>query len=206
MVYKAALNTAKVEMVFQQNGEVTENVFHVQGAGAWTNTSLIALCNAFINWETASARANRSNLTSLSTVKATDLTTQTGPVAMVSAGIAGTITGAALPNNATIAVKAETALRGRAYRGRVYWVGLAASQITATAQALTSTANNAIVSALNVLRATALPNSGVLVVASWQQNGVPSNPAVLTPITAYDTVDGYIDSQRRRLPLHNVHR
>lgn len=197
--------TAQVEMRYLQGGEPVENVYHVKGTSEWTATTLGALATAFENWEVAHAQSRRHSTTTLLSVKAIALVAADGAFIISSVDIVGTATGIELPNNATIALKAETGLRGRSRRGRTYWIGLSTDMTDSlNRNQLVDAWRIALLDAMNQLTITAFPNGGQLVVASFAANNAWRSTALLTPITGYTLTDVTIDSQRRRLPHHNV--
>lgn len=204
--YIPAPNVAQVEQIFEFGSTSMENVFHVLGTADWTTTLLTNLISVFQGWEADVASAQRSNQMGCTEIIATDLTTQTSPRVTSTTGlpINGQIVSNCLPLNVTWAVKAQTAKRGRSYRGRTYWIGLPISSVLNSQMGATPAAN--IVEALNaILGSVSTVNGGQMVVLSRRQGGAWLSTAVATPITAYAYTDLYTDSQRRRLPGHNIH-
>lgn len=198
--YIPIADVAKIELIHTQDSQRVENVYHVhKSSGAWDATTLTAMCAVFKGWFDASLKAQVSSGVSLVLIVATDQTSKTAPRVEYTTGlpIAGTNAGTVLPNNATCAISWRTALRGRSYRGRTYHIGLTQTQVTAnTVGAGTLTALSTAYAALM----TAVNTSGYqLVVASRFQDHLPLLFGVATPITAI-TIDGSVDSQRRRLP------
>lgn len=200
-----APNTAQVTMQYNVGGEHCENVYWVQGAAPWDATTLLALIGKFRDWEAADASPIRSNFVGLYNIHARDFTVQNGPELDQSESIGGALTAEPFPQNVTVAVKAQTGLAGRSFRGRSYWIGLEIDQQLTQGVLLPATAT-AIITVMNQLLASAFPNTGKMVVASFRTGGNPRTTAVLTPILSYTMADHNIDSQRRRLPGHNRHR
>lgn len=201
-----AVNTASVAMIYSQDDEHTENVYHVQGTAAWTVSSLTDLATAFAGWENSTAKLHRATNTGLEKIYIRDLTTQTGHVVEVAETINGTDAGTPLPNNVTIALTARTGIAGRSFRGRSFWIGLTASALAGGGSYISNGALSTLLSVMEALRTTTFPNSGQLVVASFRSGGAWRSSAVLTPITNFSVADTGLDSQRRRLPFHNRHR
>lgn len=193
---------AQVEMVYSYLGQVCENVYHViqgDGATAPTVAQMQAMAAAFEGWENVVAKLDRNTAVSLTEIVVRDLTTQSGPaiVRFPTAPINGQVGSQAMPGNVTAAIKWSTALRGRSFRGRSYFIGISAShvtgdQLTAGARAAyESDANNLITRVLAVQGCT-------LVVVSYAHNKFWRDAGLVTPITVA-TVDPNLDSQRRRL-------
>jgi len=113
---------------------------------------------------------------------------------------AGTLASPALPNHVTVATTHRTALRGKSFRGRSFWIGLAESQVTA------NTVASGTVSSIGIFweNARLLDSSPTAdfwrqVVLSYVSNGAVRATPVATPVTSFST-NPTIDSQRRRLP------
>lgn len=114
--------------------------------------------------------------------------------------IVGTNASPALPNNVTVATSFLTPFRGRSFRGRAYWVGLAEGQ--ATDNTLSSTARDGINifwEQMRVLEAGVGEVNFLLCVVSYYSNNALRAQPIATPVSSVRT-EGTIDSQRRRLP------
>lgn len=198
---------AQVEMIYNYAGQRCENVYHVKGSSEWTATTLGALGTDFENWETTYAKGSRHSSVTLVEVKVIALASADGAFVTSSVSITGTAAGVELPNNDTIAIKAETGLRGRSRRGRTYWIGLSTDMTdTLNRNQLLSAWQTALLNVMNQLLITPFTNSGQLVVCSFSANNAWRTTALTTPVTKYVLSDVVLDSQRRRLPAHNVHR
>lgn len=192
-------NCLKVEQVFLWDGQVCENVFHVEKDSPWTVPDMQTQAGNFISaWNTL-WKPNMASTCSLVNIKCTDLTTEFAPGIEYAVGlpIPGTSGGAAMPNVITVAVKWVTALRGRSYRGRTFHIGLLETQILD---------NQITTAALTLLQGYYLqiwggvPIAGAnLVVASRIQGGVEREVGVMTQIIGFQ-IDRVVDTQRRRLP------
>lgn len=199
-------NTAQVTMEYFSAGQKCANVWHFLGTSPWTSATLVALNAYMLAWETTHAAPIRSNQTSCYNAYAVDLSTQNGPFAQTAASITGAETGNVLPNSVTLAFKFGTALRGRSFRGRHYWIGLMDNMLTADSQSVIAGTANSIAAVLDLVRSGTIPNSGSLVVRSIRSGGAWRSSGVMTPVTGITLVDYFVDNQRRRLPSHNVHR
>lgn len=200
-----APNVVQLVAQYGMGTEIAENVMHFTSGAAPTTTTMNALIDAYIAWETAQGSQIRPNVVGLNRLVATDLTTPTGPVVdrQVLPVISGVGVGQMCPNNVTVAVAVRTAKRGRSYRGRIYHIGVPVSHCVGS-QLLAAERTDYVTrySLLLALGVAPIFNLGVL---SRQQNGNKINPAIFTPATSI-TIDINLDSQRRRLPGHNRHR
>lgn len=207
MVFAPAPGVAQINAVYATPGGTAENIYHVHhnDSTAWTAAQLLALEATFQTWEGATAKPHRTAAVALIALHGRDLTTENGPVADTSTSVVGTLPGAALPDNVTIAIKKNTGLAGRGFRGRQYWIGV--SQGKQTNDGYDGTETTAIANALNSLLSTinAVTNQTMCILHS-RHNGVDLDPRVPVAITAFTATDTTLDSQRRRLLGHNVHR
>lgn len=147
-------------------------------------------------WD-STLRSVMSNLATLARVIITDVSTEGGPQSIYPFVQTGTVSSAALPNNAALVVSHRTAKRGRSYRGRSYFTGIPLSAQNSATDVSSTYATNlatAFSTLMDAIGASGYPH----VVASKQHNGVVSNPATVAPVQAY-VVDTHFDSQRRRL-------
>lgn len=188
-------------------GDIAENVLHLhhKDGTAWSASQLTSAGSAIAtSWATNVAPQTRSDVT-LQNIRVTDLSSNTGPSILETFGSGGTKTGSDLPAGVTLALKLSTAMRGRSYRGRIYFVGLA--NVMASQDKVDTTYANAIVNAWRAVMAdiNAITNVELAVLSycnnkAWRPNGV------LTPVTSIDLVDTNVDYQRRRSTGHAVHR
>lgn len=210
MVYQPARGVAEVRMRYLLDFENAENVYHVEHGSLdpWPLADLEDLASTFEAWEDTDGSTARSVSAHLIEVVVTDLTSLTTQkvTRAVSPVIDGTIGGDSLPNNATLAVKADINNRGRGKSGRVFWIGLAESQVTANT--INTAARDAIVLALNNLRADVLALDAAyhMVVVHRVVGGVRPAEADWSAIASFSTTDNTIDSQKNRLPNHKRHK
>lgn len=198
--------TAQVTMKYTEEGQVVENVYHVLGTAEWDATSLDALTADFETWETANARLDRGDAVILIEVTAVALFTQDGPLFVSSVSIQGSVAHTLLPNNVSIALKWGTGIRGRSFRGRTYWIGLTENmRDTADTNKLGIDAITEIKARGDALLITPFANGGKLAVVSYQHDCAWRSSGLATPIINCGFTDHVFDSQRRRLPSHNVH-
>ena len=199
MAFIPVENTVQVEFIFNYGGQVAENVIYVKKAAAWDEGIMTTLASSLKTWWDANCKANSAASVSLQRIKVTDLTTQTSPIVEYSTGlpITGTNASPPLPNNVSCAITFVTGNRGRSYRGRNYIIGLCESGVDGNSLgAGTMAAWLAAYAALKVV----IDGLGYAhVVVSRYTNNQPRINGVATTVTSYRS-DGYVDSQRRRLP------
>lgn len=165
-------------------------------------TDLQTLATKLGDWWNAVIKPLQVNTVNFREVYIRDLTTAGGISWSDTArlGTAGTHSaGSQLPSNVAFVVSFRTGLRGRANRGRNYFFGLGANDLTGGI-AVSSTYRNSVIAAYNALKAggTYDPTPFTWVVASRQLDGIVGGRAI--PVTAVVATDDYVDSQRRRLP------
>lgn len=192
-------NVAKVELFYRQDSQNLENVLHFETATTPDSSLLTDLANDVISWWDTVMQPLVANTVSLVGVKATSLESDIAPAVESVTGLplVGTVSGGSPPNNVTLVVKLLTENRGRSYRGRVYHVGLALSQISGNV--ISSTPRTALLAAYGALMVPAGFHSSTLVVASRVEDGVERAEGVATPVTGM-AINTVLDSQRRRLP------
>jgi hypothetical protein len=166
-------------------------------------SELTALGASITGWWGAEMAPLVSTEVSLVQVDVTALATQFSPkvVLPVTPADAGGLGSSVLPNNATFCTTFTTALRGRAFRGRNYFVGLAESVVTGSTVADTHAQN------IRDAYSTLLGGSSYLdedthwVVVTRVVNQVVQMPTALTNfVVSVVHADLTVDSQRRRLP------
>lgn len=193
-------------MKYNSGGQVCENVYHVLGASEWTTTTLGALGVYFENWENTLGKTRRGTSTQLQAVICVALVTEDGPAVFSAVAIDGTEPYELLPNNVTLAIKWTTNKRGRSYRGRTYWIGLSlGDQSSVNSNQIDSGRATDILNDMTTLMTGTKPNGGQLVVLSYANDCTWRTTAEPTVIVAATLTDPVFDSQRRRLPAHNIH-
>lgn len=209
MPFVPAANVAMVELRMIFAGQKVENTLYFENLSTWSPTSLTALATALEGWWRDNYAPLTSDTVRLNEIAATDLTTATSSAIILPAlsdSVGEQITGA-LPNNVSLCVSFRTALRGRSFRGRNYFVGLNIGQYDGNSVLVTTV--GAIQDAYSLL----LPSGGVVpsgvnwvVLSRFSgMSGTPPEPTprpagVTEPVTAVQIVDPTIDSMRRRLP------
>jgi hypothetical protein len=199
MAFVPVVNAARVEMVFDQEGQICENVFHVRGSSPFDYTSLALLAATFKDWHDINLKTIQVTTCALFKILATALDAEDAPSLEYTTGLPVIGTGGSdpLPMNVTVAVKWLTGFRGRSFRGRSYHVGMSRSDtlfslMNAASIAPFEAAYNALIALITV------PGQD-LVVVSYVHNKLPRVEPLCTPIVGA-FVEITLDSQRRRLP------
>lgn len=199
MAFIPVPNVAQLEAVYSQAGQIVENTFYYQAPGSMDTGDVEELGAAWLGEWSTNLKAYIPSETTLINIKVTDLTTAVSPVVNYSTGlpIIGTRGGGLLPTNVSLAFTRRTALRGRSYRGRIYWPGLIEADVTVNVVAPTFVST--VIAGLQNMNAvtTSLGVWESVVVSRWSE-GNPRGTGVFTPIVNW-TCDGIVDSQRRRL-------
>lgn len=192
-------NTVKVEMIFSQAGQIVQNVFHVRSTEFTTPGALINIAEVFKEWWDVELQTLVSSKVTLTSIKVTSLQTATALGIEYVDGLPLAALGSpnALPNNATVAVKWITGVRGRSFRGRTYHIGLSTLQVSESS--LNEVSQNALQTAYRELITLANDADMPLVVASKIENGQFREVGEITFITDC-SINRTLDSQRRRLP------
>lgn len=200
MAFIPVPNVAQVELIFSQGGQIVENVYHVLDPDGWDVGSLNLLCEDFLTWWQAQPRANTCQGVSLYLIKAKDLTSD-GAAAVeytTSLPVAGSGAVACLTNSVTLAIKWNTGLAGRSYRGRTYHIGLYASML-ATPNTMNPATVTELIDQYSALLTSFTDENQELVVVSRIHDGAPRVTGIATPIVSV-SINPTIDNQRRRLP------
>lgn len=193
-------NTVRAELIFSWDGQQVENVYHIKTPNLINEAELDDIRDVLYLWWSTYGNVFQSNTVNFLKFVLSDASDQYGVSKEYAPGVIHT--GAhggtpPLPNNVSIAIKWNTGLRGRSYRGRTFHVGLCEGFVIGNSMEATVLAG--LISQYTQL-VSSLDGSGrQLVVASKFQGNAPRVTGVVTPILTV-TCDGVIDSQRRRLP------
>lgn len=200
MAFIPATNVMQAELVYSWDGQTVENVLHYQRAGGVTAGAMNDLGTALVTWFNGAQKTAVAATASLVEVRIMDLTTEFAPGVTWTAGlpIVGTAAGASLPNNVSLAFTKRTLFRGRAFRGRIYQIGLTETSVTDN-KALPAVTVILIPSWLSIITLTLAGVVCPMVVVSRYEGNLPRGSALVTPVVNI-TTDSVIDSQRRRLP------
>jgi hypothetical protein len=197
-------NVVQLLMRFTREGQLLESVFYVKNAVAWTEESIVALVNsALTSIETTSGLMGLlPNNTQLTSVKARDMTTETG-LSYEAAPLTPTVGGRdapSLPNSVTLAIHKASLAGGKHSKARVYFPGLA-EDILATPNTVTALFANLVCSAYRQFMADINAVSGLtLGFVELMDAKVWLTVGVFHAILDFICKDLIIDNQRRRLP------
>jgi hypothetical protein len=191
----------KVQLVYSYQGQRIENVLNVLSGGSLLVADADRIETVFQSWWNVTGKLQSSTACSLVLVVLDAINVESGLHKEYTAGlpIAGSKSSQGMPGNVTTSVKLSTGLRGRSFRGRMYWPGLTALAITGGT--LNGSDQTAIQAAVNTLRTNLVGDAAgdKLVVVSYRHAGVWRASGVATEVTAA-SVHANLDSQRRRLP------
>lgn len=192
-------NAAQLEYIYQWDGQIVENVLTYKLNVSVDATNLQVLTTAAIAWWVANLKPIQSSSVALLAVKATDLSSSSGPVIEDTTSLAQSGAGAssAVPNNVSVAIKLITANRGRSFRGRVYHIGLVGSTVVNNTVALAT--RTALRNAWIAAQTLGTSPVWTLAVGSKFSAGAPRTTGLATTVTDI-SVNQIVDSQRRRLP------
>lgn len=201
MAFVPVANTAQFELRYTAAGQDCANTLYFRRIGGWDGPGLSNACESLWGWWKTTLAPSVSNAVVLREVYGFDLSTADGPTGTY-AGIppaSGGDTSPLLPNNVSIAVSFRTARRGRAYRGRNYFLGLTEGVVTNS-----TVAEARLTSIVSAYLALALEDDvipgGTWVVCHRYSGRTPLTTGTAEPITDVVIVDPIVDSQRRRLP------
>lgn len=199
MAYIPVANVVAVEMLFDSDSQIVENVYHWHFSVNPGITEMATLAAAHKTWWDTNIKAKVNPNTSLILIRTTNLTTQSSPRTEYNTGlpIDGTNANGAMPNNVTVVVKWITEQRGRSFRGRTYHIGL--TEDVVTLNSVTTAAVTALVTAYTALMNLTMTPQPEMVVVSRFTNNAPRATGIFTNIVGL-SIDPTVDSQRRRLP------
>lgn len=194
-----ALAIAQVELRFLKDGQQVENVFHVAALSPLAPADAQDIYSTVDAWVKQTLRPTQTNDTTYTEVVIQDVNPNGPRYVFAGDGQPGAITNSQAPDNVTIALKKNSALSGRHYRGRFYHIGLSVNWI---ANSRINPANLfTLVSTYEALRTGLAAKSFPMVVAYRDTSRPHPRPIIggvqVTSITASDNI---VDSQRRRLP------
>ena len=192
--------TIQAEMIYEIQNQIVENVLHYHYSLPIDEETLTQLKNALLAWWNTSGKLNATTVMSLTRIKCTDLSSESGPAIdfTVSPTVAGTHAGNPMPLNCAMLLKLTTGLRGRSYRGRMYICGLTEDQVVDNE---VDPASLAVLSSRyqGLVAPSAAGFNFQLVIASRFHNGAPRTVGqTVTVVTAALTPE--IVTQRRRMP------
>jgi len=201
MAFIPTLNTVKVCLKYDTNGELACNVYNVDVGAEPTVPVMTTVAEVFKLWFTTYLAPITHIATSLEAIEVTDISSASDDGIIYTTGlpIAGTSSGDPLPNNVTVATKLLSGLTGRSRRGRKFFVGMSDNNITADRQHISGAMQTALQTAFTELLNAITAESWTWVVTSLISGGVPRTEGLNTAIISVAT-NAVLDSMRRRLP------
>jgi len=198
-----APGVAKLEFVYEQEGQQMENVLHFHQDAEWTASDLALLCSAGASaWATDLAPQIAVNVVNI-LVKATDMEVEGGAYAeFFPVSSPGSMGGTALPNGISIRIRATTGTTGRTRRGGPFHVGLVTACLdTTNYNDITTTYATDVTGAWQAFKSSLEAiNGSKMVITSYCLNNVWRTVAVSTPVVALSVSDLHLDRQWRRMP------
>lgn len=200
MPFIPATNVIQVELVHIWDNQIVENVLHYQRGGGVTEQAMDDVGSSLVAWWNGFMDVLVPTTLQLTEIRMTDLTDEFAPGMAYTTGLplVGGLISPSLPNNVSVTITKRTNYRGRAYRGRIYHIGLCESQVTDN-KVVPATLTQILAAYNGILSLTLDGVASPMVVVSKYQGGLPRGAAVVTPVVNLSS-DGIIDSQRRRLP------
>lgn len=204
MAFIPVPNTVEVEIRSEYLGQRVENTLYFSGASPIPADAYGDLLELIRAWWTAYPRDLLSDQLILRELYLTDLSSATGGTytLAISGDPGGPVAADPLPGSIAMCVSFRTANRGRSFRGRNYVCGFGENQVSGNTFLPSLVA--AMGTAYNQLLTTMGTTSFFWAVVSRYSNGAPRTTGIATPVTAAIVVDGYVDSQRRRLAGRGV--
>lgn len=195
-----APNAVRVQLIYTLFSQRIENVFHVRSGGGLAVADLDRIEGVFASWWTATGRMQVSNNASLVLIVLDALGVENDLHKEYSAGwtAAGGLAVASAPPQETLAVKLATALAGRSYRGRIYWPGLSATQITSGL--ISATYRDSVVAAVNTLKTNLAAGGDALAVVSYCHDKAWRSVAAVTVVSGVSARTTMCQQRRRRVP------
>jgi hypothetical protein len=196
-----APNCASVELICSSNGEVVENIFHVQKGSPYSASDLASLRTTVDGYDSATFKQSRSTAVTLQRIRTKALDSTSSPFEDYSLPTPrpGTQAGALWPNNVTWCLKIATGLAGRSQRGRWYMIGLTTGSVGATANQMSSVSGPFFLTWLNGWITTLSAAGHTFVVLSYRTDHAWRGTAHAVPATGFVAVDYNMDSMRKRL-------
>lgn len=201
MPFQAVPDTCQINIRYTREGQQIENVLHATKTGGFSLSDLEAVASTVntvvpTTWMPlmpTNIVYQETNVIDLSVEGGSQVTQS------VVGGQGGGVSGNALPNNVTLAVRLKSGIGGRSGSGRIYWPGFATSQ-----QALANTIDTGVVSDIisaigDLIAALELIDTIITIVSRYLNSSVRPEgvPFVVNNVTVFDNT---VDSQRRRLP------
>lgn len=196
-----APNTASVEFIYNNTGQISENVIHVEKGSPFTLAQLQALRGTVDTWDSGQNSHLRTTGVTLFRIRTKALDSLGSPMEdyFLPTPRPGTITSATVPMNVAFCMKLSSGLTGRSNRGRWY-AGNFGIDNTLDPGHMTAGSVSGFVGAMNNLLTTLSGAGYTWVVTSYRTGGAWRTTAHNVAVATVVAVDNVLDSQRRRLP------
>lgn len=200
MAFQSVPDTAEIVVNYTANGENFVNVMAAQLIGGYDLADLTSLADivdaaVVANWRTIQS----VDYTYVNTVvRGLEFENDEEVTNNDGTGV-GDVAGDSLPGNVTFSVKKGSGKTGRSARGRLYWIGLAASDLDTNENLVKVASVTAIVAGVEAMRVAINTSAFAAVIVSRFNAGVARSPAITFNWTETVAVNNNVDSQRRRL-------
>ncbi|KKL06218.1 hypothetical protein LCGC14_2598240 [marine sediment metagenome] len=200
MAFQKVVDAAEIVIEYVGNAQVLKNVIHASKSGGYVLADLTALAVAVDANITAAWLGNQTQDVSYVQTIVRGLALENDLEAIDNTGAAaGGVLSKGLPGNVTLAIKRTSGLTGRSARGRLYWIGIPAAQLSIDENVVDTTAVADIVSNVESMRASINATVWTPAIVSRFTNGVARSEGKLFTWTGSSAVNNNVDSQRRRL-------
>lgn len=200
MAFQSVPETAEIVINYFGNSSNMVNVVAAKKVGGYTLADIQSLAAAVGVSVVAQFLPEQSlKVAYVSTVvrglqnendlEATD-TVGAGPGGLVDVGTAG---------NVTLSIKKSSGFTGRSARGRMYWIGMSTTILTANKNRVDQAAADNLVAKVEALRLAIVTEGWAPVIISRFALGVKRVTGVTFPWDSTSSVNLDVDSQRRRL-------
>lgn len=201
MAFQSVPGTAEVVISYLQNGEEMVNVLYAFKPGGYTLGDVTTLAtnvdlSVAANWLPDQTQ-DTDYVSTL--VRGLEFENDVEFITGTSAG-PGTIVVGGLPNSVTFSVKKTSGLTGRSARGRLYWIGIPSSKLTADENVLEPIYIGDVLNAVEAMRVSLATIGWQPVLVSRFTGGAKRLVGVTFPWVGVVAVNGVVDTQRRRLP------
>lgn len=188
-----------VELRYELYEVACENTLWFTHTGSWDTNEMESLAGVLVSTWVANAAPQCVAGLSLREVYVTDMRAQDGFVLSYTDDLptTGALGEQGAAGNNAFCISFRTAKRGRSYRGRNYTLGIPADSVIAN-EVLTPFIF-AWMDFYTAMKAAALANGWVWVVASRYANKAPRLVGVTTPVTNHIYTDDNVDTMRGRL-------
>jgi len=195
------VNVAAVEMLFRQDEQQVENVFHVAAPHPLDSATADGIQTIVDAWITGTLRDQQASNVFYYGLRVKDVNAGGNVYDYAGDGLGGSHSGGPLANHVTIALKKNSGVSGRKFRGRFYHLGLTQTMLNVgSVNSLNNLAVFDLISTYEALR-TALRTAGHDMVILYQDHSThPPTPLGGIEVISITATDNIIDSQRRRLP------